>query len=58
MSDLKEDDPQQGVRCHNLLFAGLDIKEDASSQSPAVSRYRIAKCGYSRTAVADHVMYV
>ncbi|KYO40456.1 transforming acidic coiled-coil-containing protein 2 isoform B [Alligator mississippiensis] len=37
VSDLKEDDPQQGVRCHNLLFAGLDIKEDASSQSPAVS---------------------
>ncbi|XP_025061697.1 transforming acidic coiled-coil-containing protein 2 isoform X8 [Alligator sinensis] len=35
--DLKEDDPQQGVRCHNLLFAGLDIKEDASSQTPAVS---------------------
>ncbi|XP_019411448.1 PREDICTED: transforming acidic coiled-coil-containing protein 2 isoform X1 [Crocodylus porosus] len=37
VSDLKEDDPQQGVRRHNLLFAGLDIKEDASSQTPAVS---------------------
>ncbi|XP_050814874.1 transforming acidic coiled-coil-containing protein 2 isoform X12 [Gopherus flavomarginatus] len=37
ISDFKKREPQQGVGPHNLLFAGLDISEDASSQIPAIS---------------------
>ncbi|XP_030425092.1 transforming acidic coiled-coil-containing protein 2 isoform X7 [Gopherus evgoodei] len=37
VSDFKKREPQQGVGPHNLLFAGLDISEDASSQIPAIS---------------------
>ncbi|XP_067417454.1 transforming acidic coiled-coil-containing protein 2 isoform X4 [Emydura macquarii macquarii] len=37
VSDFKEGEPQQGVGPKNLLFAGLDISEDASSQIPAIS---------------------
>ncbi|XP_039338858.1 transforming acidic coiled-coil-containing protein 2 isoform X7 [Mauremys reevesii] len=37
VSDFKKGEPQQGVGPNNLLFAGLDISEDASSQNPAIS---------------------
>ncbi|KAM7170066.1 transforming acidic coiled-coil-containing protein 2 isoform 2-T2 [Macrochelys suwanniensis] len=37
VSDFKKGEPQQGVGPNNLLFAGLDISEDASSQMPAIS---------------------
>ncbi|XP_074856616.1 transforming acidic coiled-coil-containing protein 2 isoform X2 [Carettochelys insculpta] len=37
VSDFKEGEPQQGVWPSNLLFAGLDISEDASSQIPTIS---------------------
>ncbi|XP_053889643.1 transforming acidic coiled-coil-containing protein 2 isoform X4 [Malaclemys terrapin pileata] len=37
VSDFKKGEPQQGVGPNNLLFAGLDISEDARSQIPAIS---------------------